>query len=50
MYMELGRTLYFSWLDNLKNKTIDLPVVGDIIKVVSFSIGIASNFMDIVKK
>jgi hypothetical protein len=50
IYMELGRTLYFSRLDNLKSKLKELPAVGDVIKVVSFIIKMGSNFMNIIKK
>jgi len=54
MYMELGRTLYFSWLSDLKDwiktKAIDLPVVRQVIKLKQYFVEKASEYMKQIKE
>jgi len=54
MYMELGRTLYFSWLSDLrdwvKRKALDLPAVRHVIELRQYFVGKASEYMRQIKK
>ena len=53
MYMELGRTLYFSWLSDVgdwfKSKALDLPAVKTIVKTVQYFVKKADDFWQLVK-
>jgi len=54
MYMELGRTLYFSWLGKLrdwfKNKVLSLPVVKNIVHIINVLKEKANEIMSAIKQ